>query len=116
MNLRPLFDLTVPLPEAINGLLRPLIGPFKATTSAVVGNNEQTTEVYATIVHNDGDERPAVPIDNVAAAIEFSDVLTVETLAAAYQRIRILKSLRKTDQAAGEIHMTTELSWPEAPS
>ena len=110
MNLQMLFDPAIPLWDAINQLLRPLIGPFKATTASIVDNSGNNTDLYSTIVQDDANEPSAVPVDNVAAVIDCYDVLTIETLEAAYQRIRTVKSLRKTDRpdpSEGEIHMTT---------
>jgi hypothetical protein len=110
VNLQPLFDTAIPLQDAINQLLQPLIGPYKATTAPIVGNDGQTTEAYSTIVYNGGNEPPAVPVDNVAAVIDCYDELTIETLETAYQRIRVVKSIPKTDRpgpADGDVHMTT---------
>lgn len=110
MNLKSLFDTAIPLQDAVNQLLRPLIGTFKATTVRVVDNSEQTTEVYSSVVHNNGNEPGAVPVDNVAAVIDCYDVLTIEALGVAYQRIKTAKSLRKTDRPGardGETQMTT---------
>lgn len=110
MNLKSLFDTAIPLQDAVNHLLRPLIGPFKAMTARVVDNSGQTTEVYSSVIHNDGSEPGAVPVDNVAAVIDCYDVLTTETLEVAYQRIKTMKYLGKTDRPGapeGETQMTT---------
>lgn len=110
MNLKVLFDAAIPLRDAVNQLLRPLIGPFKATTARVVDNSGQMTEAYSTVVYNDSNESGAVPVDNVAAVVDCYDVLTVEILEAAYQRIKTVKSLGKTDRPEadeGETQMTT---------
>lgn len=109
MDLLGLFDTAVPLQDAINQLLQPLIGPFKATTARVVDNSGQATEAYSTVVHNDGN-KTQVPVDNVAAVIDCYEVLTVESLQAAYQRVRAVKSIPKTDRPGpteGDTHMTT---------
>ena len=84
MNLQILSDTTIPLQDAVNQLLQPLIGPFKATTARVVDNNGQATEAYSTVVHNNGNETQ-IPVDNVAAIIDCYDALTVATLEAAYR-------------------------------
>lgn len=110
MNIKPLFDTAIPLQDAVNQLLQPLIGPFKATTARVVDNSGQTTEVYSSVVHNDGNEPGAVPVDNVATVIACYDVLSTEALEVAYQRIKTVKSLYKTDRPGareGETQMTT---------
>lgn len=109
MNLQGLFDTAVPLQGAINQLLQPLIGPFKATTARVVDNSGQATEEYSTVVHNDGNETQ-VPVDKVAAVIDCYEALTIESLQAAYQRVRAVKSIPKTDRPGpteGDTHMTT---------
>ena len=105
-----LFDPEIPLGDAFNQLLRPLIGPFKATTSSIVDNNGNNTDVYSTIVYDEVNELSTIPVDKVAVFIDCYDTLTVETMEAAYQRIRLVKALRKTDRpdpAEGEIHMST---------
>ncbi|MBA3002801.1 MAG: hypothetical protein FP813_02975, partial [Desulfurivibrio sp.] len=110
MNLKVLFDTGIRLPEAINDLLRPLIGPFKAKTAPVLDNDGQTTELYSSVVHYNSNESGAVLVDNVAAIIDCYEVLTIEALEAAYQRIKTVKSLRKTDRlkaSEGETQMTT---------
>lgn len=110
MNLKSVFDTAIPLQDAVNQLLRPLIGPFKATTSRVLDNSGQTTEPYSCVVHNKSPESGTVPVDNVAAVIDCYDVLTIEALEAAYQRIKTVKSLRKTDRpevGGSETQMTT---------
>lgn len=100
MNLQILSNAAIPLQEAINQLLRPLIGSFKATTAPILDSGGNTTDVYSTIVHNGGSKAPgAVPVDNVAAVMDCYHTLTIETLQAAYQRIRAAKSIRKTDRA-----------------
>lgn len=110
MNLKVLFDTSISLQDAVNELLRPLIGPFKATTAGVLDHGGQATESYSSVVHNNSNDSGAVPVDNVAAVIDCYDVLTVETLEAAYRRIKTVKSLGKTDRPAadkGETQMTT---------
>jgi hypothetical protein len=110
VNLKALFDTGIRLQDAINDLLFPLIGPFKVKTACVLDNGGQTTESYSSVVHNNSNESGAVPVDNVAAVIDCYDVLTVEALEAAYQRIKMVKSLRKTDRpeaGKGETQMTT---------
>jgi hypothetical protein len=110
VNLKSLFDTAIPLQDAVNQLLRPLIGPFKATTARVVDNSGQTTEVYSSVVHNDVSEPGAVPADNVAAVIDSYDMLTTEALEVAYQRVKTVKSLSKSDRPGaheGETQMTT---------
>jgi hypothetical protein len=113
VNLQILSNAAIPLQEAINQLLRPLIGSFKATTAPIVYRDGNTTDVYSTIVHNGGSEAPgAVPVDNVAAVIDCYHTLTIETLQAAYQRIRAVKSIRKTDRTGpvwGDLDMTTSV-------
>lgn len=110
MNLKPLFDMAIPLQDAVNQLLRPLIGPFKVTTARVVDNSGQATEVYSSVVHNDVGEPDVIPVDNVAAVIDCYNVLTAETLEAAYRRIKTVKSFQKTDRPGtpeAETLMTT---------
>lgn len=110
MNLKVLFGTSIPLQDGINQLLQPLIGPFKATNGSVVDNIGQTTGTYASVIHNDRSEPLAVPVDSVAAIIDSYDVLTVETLEAAYKRIKAVKSFRKSDCGVaheGETQMTT---------
>jgi hypothetical protein len=110
VNLRILFDTAIRLQDAVNDLLRPLIGPFKAMAARVLGNSEQPAESYSSIVHNNSKEPGAVPVDNVAAVIDSYDVLTIEALETAYQRIKTVKALRKTDgleASEGETQMTT---------
>jgi len=110
VNLNALFDTGIRLQDAINDLLPSLIGPFKAKTARVLDNGGQTTEPYSSVVHNNSNESGAVPVDNVAAVIDCYDVLTVEALEAAYQRIKMVKSLRKSDRpeaGKGETQMTT---------
>ncbi len=112
MNLKALFDTDIHLQDAINEFLLPLIGPFKAVTAHVLDNDEQTTEPYSSVVHNNSNESGDVPIDNVAAIIDCYEVLTIEALEASYQRIKAVKSLRKTDRlkaAGGDTDMTTGL-------
>jgi hypothetical protein len=109
VNLERLFDTAIPLQDAINELLRPVIGPFKAVTASVVDNGGHATDPYSTVVHNNGNEAQ-VPVDSVAAVIDCHEALTVETLEAAYHRVRTAKSIRKADRPdpeGGEIHMTT---------
>lgn len=110
VNLKSLFDSAIPLQDAVNQLLQPLIGLFKATNARVLDNSGQTTEVYSCVVHNDKNEPEAVPVDNVVAVIDCCNVLTIEALAVAYQRIKAVKSLRKTERPGtcdGKSHMTT---------
>jgi len=110
VNLKSLFNTSIPLQDAVNQLLRPLIGTFKATTARVVDNSGRTTEVYVSVIHSDGNEPGIVAVDNVAAVIDCYDVLTIETLEVAYQRIKTVKSLQKTDRPGdpdGETQMTT---------
>lgn len=110
VNLKVLFDTSIRLQDAVNELLQPLIGPFKATTARVLDNSGQTTELYSSVVHNNSNESDVVPVDNVAAVIDCYDVLTIEALEAAYQRIKTVKSLPKTDRlqaGEAETHMTT---------
>lgn len=109
VDLRPLFDTAIPLQDAVNHLLQPLLGPFKATTARVVDHSGQTTEVYSSVLHSDGAQSGAVALDNVAAVIDCHDVLTSEALAVAYQRVKSVKSLVKTDRpdGDGETQMTT---------
>jgi hypothetical protein len=110
VNLEAIFDTRIPLQDAFNQLLQPLIGSFKATNGPLIDNSGQTTEVYSSVVHNDGSEPRAVPVDSVAAVIDSHDALTIETLEVAYQRIKTVKSLWKTDRTRageGETQMTT---------
>ena len=110
MNLKVLFDTGIRLQEAINDLLLPLIRPFKAKTAPVLDNDGQTTEPYSSVVHYNSNESGAVPVDSVAAIIDCYEALSIEALEAAYQRIKTVKSLRKTDSlkaGEGETQMTT---------
>jgi hypothetical protein len=112
VNPKALFDTGTCLQDAINDLLAPLIGPFKARAACVLDNGGQTTEQYSSVVHNKSNETSAVPVDNVAAVIDCYDVLTVEALEAAYRRIKTVKCLCKTDSpeaGKGETQMTTGL-------
>lgn len=93
----------------MNKLLRPRIGPFKANSARVVDNFGQVTQVYPTVVHEDGNESQ-VAVDKLAAVVDCYDVLTIESLQAGYQRILAVKSIPKTDRPdpiEGERHMTT---------
>jgi hypothetical protein len=110
VDLRSLFDTAIPLQDAVNQLLRPLIGSFKATTARVLDNSGQTTEGYSSVIHNNGGELLVVPVNNVAAVIDCYDELTMETLDAAYRRLQAAKSVQKTDHPAddgSETQMTT---------
>lgn len=110
MNLKVLFDRGIRLQDTINGLLRPLIGPFKADTARVLDNDGHMTEPYPSVVLSNSNESGVVPVDNVAAIIDCYEVLTIEALEAAYQRIKTVKSLRKTERpeaGEGETQMTT---------
>ncbi len=110
MNLTSLFDTAIPLQDTVNQLLQPLIGPFKATTARLLDNSVQVTEPYSSVVHNNSHESGTVPVDNVAGIIDCYDVLTTDVLEAAYQRIKTVKSLRKTDRpeaGKAETQMTT---------
>jgi hypothetical protein len=104
-------DTNVALQDGINQLLRPLIGSFEAITAHIADNSGNTTDVYATVVHNNGAATSGpVPVDAVAAVIDCCDSLTVDTLQAAYRRIQAVKSVQKTDRASplnGDIGMTT---------
>jgi hypothetical protein len=107
-------DEAIPLQDAINQLLRPLIGDFMAETAAIVDNGSNRTDVYSTIVHNDGNSSrdTGVRVDNVAAVVDCYEILTTEALHAAYQRIGAVKSLQRTDRPApqdGDVHMTTSI-------
>src|SRR5258708_955311 len=97
MNVKVLFDTAILLQDAVNQLLQPLIGSFKATTASIADNSGQTTECYSSVVHNDESGAHAVPVDHVAAVIECYGELTVSVLEAAHRRIKTAKSLRKTD-------------------
>jgi hypothetical protein len=110
MNVKPLFDTTVPLQDAVNRLLQPLVGTFKATVAAIVDNNGQVTEPYSSVVHNDESGAQAVRLDNVAGVIECYDQLTLSVLEDAYRRIKTAKSLQKADRPevdGAERQMTT---------
>lgn len=67
--------------------------------------------MFSTVIHTGVfEDLQSVPIDNVAAAIDCFDKLTVEALKASYERIRRLKCVQKTDRpgpADGNIEMTT---------
>jgi len=104
------FDAAIPFGDAINELLKPIITPFKAASAIVVDNAGKSTEAFSSVVYDGERETRAVPIDKVAAVIDSYDVLTLEALATAYQRIRAVKSVRKTDRPQpfeGDTHMTT---------
>jgi len=112
VNLKALSDPDIRLQDAINELLMSLFGPFKAMTSRVLDSDEQTTEPYSSVVHNNSNESGDVPIDNVAAIIDCYEVLTIEALEAAYQRIKTVKSLQETarlEAGGGDTEMTTGL-------
>lgn len=104
------FDTATPLQDAVNQFLQRFIGSFKATTARLVDNSGQTTESYSSVVHSDGGDSQAIPVDNVAAVIDCYEVLTIEALEAAYRRIKTVKSMRKTERSetsGGETQMTT---------
>jgi|WetSurMetagenome_2_1015567.scaffolds.fasta_scaffold00054_56 hypothetical protein len=112
VDIKVLFDTAIHLQDAVNELLRPLIGSFKATPARVLDNNGQTSEPYSSVVHNNTNESDVVPVDNVAAVIDSYNVLTIEALEAAYQRIKTVKSFQKIDRIEtgdSETQMTTGL-------
>jgi hypothetical protein len=80
LNLNLIFDTTIPLKDAVNQLLRPLIGSFKATTADIIDNEGNLTAAYSSVIHADESEGRAVQIDNVAAIIDCHDVLTLDAL------------------------------------
>lgn len=112
LNLNLIFDTTIPLKDAVNQLLRPLIGSFKATTADIIDNEGNLTAAYSSVIHADESEGRAVQIDKVAAIIDCHDVLTLDALETAYKRVITAKSLGKTDRpppSPGETLMTMSL-------
>ena len=113
MHSQLLSDPGAPLQEAINRLLRPLIGSFQATSASIVYGSGNRTDTYSTVVYMDGSAGlEAVPVDNVAAVIDCYELLTIEALRTAYERISAVKSIRKTDSVdsvEGALDMTTSM-------
>jgi hypothetical protein len=110
VNVDLLLDTSIPLGDAVNQLLRPLIGPFKSTTAPVVSNSGQTTDFSSTVIHNYDRDAPSIPVDAVAAIVDCNDSLTREGLQTAYNRIKTVKAFQKSDRPepkGGEVNMTT---------
>ena len=110
MNIKILFDTTISLQNAVNQLLQPVIGEFKAITARVVEGSEQVTDTYCSVIHCYEGKSQYIPVRDVAAVVDCYDVLTTEVLEAAYEKIKLVKSLSKPETSEGvegEKYMST---------
>lgn len=102
---------SVDFQDEFNQFLRPLIGTFGALPARIVDTAGNETPEYCSVIHCNGNEHPAaVPIDDVAAVVDFYEDLTHETLASAYMRAKALKSIEKIgreEPETGNVSMTT---------
>lgn len=102
-------DPALPLPQAVNQALRPFTGSFDVSTAQVVDNAGNVTAAYSSVVSPSGNGAGAIPVDAVAAVILCDEELTIESLRAAYERIRQIKALPKTNGMKAEHEMTVAL-------
>jgi hypothetical protein len=100
-------------PDEFNEYLHPLIGTFDSVSAAVRDTAGNNTPTFSAVIHCSGrNYAGTIPIDDVAAVVDFHENLTIKTLATAYSRARELKSLEKIgrkEPEKGNVSMTTVL-------
>ncbi|MFH1070240.1 MAG: hypothetical protein V1794_11525 [Candidatus Glassbacteria bacterium] len=97
-----LVETTGSLAEALNQTLNQfLVWPFRAAKGFIRDAEGQKTEIFSTLIYTVSKTQPSQePInfnaDNVACVIEVDEILDVEKMRAAYERIACAKRLKKT--------------------
>lgn len=99
----------LPLPEAVNEALRRFTGSFDVSAAQVVDNAGNVTAAYSSVARPSGNGTDRIPVDTVAAVILCDEELTIESLQAAYERIRQTKALPKTKEMKVEHEMIAGL-------
>ena len=92
--------------DAVNRILRPHIGPFKAEPGFITDQDGNRTERFDSVIYLGGDAGGSTPIpaDAVAAVIDVHENMDLQSFRVAYQRIGQAKSLKK-----GPVHSVNNI-------